>query len=125
MLRAWPIPAKITGVVAVALLLLALYLMYLLIDLAITSSYRADSYRHVSKQMQGLEDFIERRDSQVSDLENFRALELIEERQFGGKYLPWLNTDLGLVRFNDGGSIVAICEIPASNDDLGDCPDTL
>ena len=125
MLRAWPISAKITGLLAVILLFLSLFLAYLVIDIAITNSYTADSFRHVSKQRQGLEEFVEGRDPQASDLENFRALGLVQERQFDGKYLPWLNTELGLIRFNEDGSVLAICETPASQADLGDCPDTL
>ena len=75
--------------------------------------------------MEGFEGFIESRNHQTSDLENFRTLGLISEKQYDGKYLPWLNTELGLVRFNEDGFIVAICEKSAANEDLGDCPDTL
>ena len=125
MFRAWPVAAKITGVAVIALLLLTAYLAYLLLDLGISSSYLSESYARTSRQMQGLENFITNRDYQASDLENFRALGLMNDQQYNGKYLPWLNTKLGLVRFNDDGFLVAICQTPAFLADMGDCPDTL
>jgi len=94
------------------------------IDLAVVDHYSNDSYGKLAEDHQSLENYVIARKSHSSDLAAFEALELIQDYQYDGKYSPWLNTKIGLVRFDETGFIIQICD---SFDLLNstDCPPNL
>lgn len=106
-----------------AVLFLALWLG-LILDRNLGYYYDEQGYTQMSINEIALENYITSRRGFETDLDAFESLQLIDADQYNGKYEPWTNTKLGLIRFDESGFITDICQLPAHTGDQN-CPPQL
>jgi len=87
-------------------------------------NYLEDSYRDMETQNIQLTDYIKSRREYENDKLAFEGLGLILTKDFGGKYDSWINTQLGFIRFDSNGFIVAYCSIGVGRNST-ECPPNL
>ncbi|MEE9347850.1 MAG: hypothetical protein V3U82_06620 [Robiginitomaculum sp.] len=90
----------------------------------IGSNYLDETFRDMSTQIEQLSDYIKLRREYENDKLAFEELGLISTDDFDGKYDPWINTQLGLIRFDSNGFIVAYCSVTHEYNDP-ECPPNL
>ena len=93
-------------------------------DLAAADHYSAQTIRDLKSQQDQLTRYIKARRSYQNDQVAFEKLDLISSNQYDGKSEPWLHTELGLIKFDASGFIIAICPV-ASGLNHPDCPPQL
>ncbi|WP_017930528.1 hypothetical protein [Robiginitomaculum antarcticum] len=91
------------------------------VDQATAEHYGGQSFDQKTEANRKLEIYVSKRRSYETDKEAFEKLGYIAVEQYDGKYRPWINTELGLVKFDEMGFIEKICE-PISLLNDPDCP---
>ena len=100
-----------------------LYLGQLMIN-ATTNTYGKQSFDDLNRANQKLKKYISSRRAHATDMTAFDELGFINLEQYDVKYLPWLSTEIGLVKFDDTGFIVNICDATSRLNGPG-CPPEL
>ena len=105
------------------LLFLGLYLVTLM-DQALKDHYSGQTYEEMkTRQKQLVSTVVLSRDFD-NHREYFAAEGWLDVDSYGGKYAPWTNTQMGLVRFDENGFINAVCA-PELDQNERQCPPQL
>jgi len=93
-------------------------------NLSAADHYSSQTFRDMASHQEVLTDYTKSRRDFENDEMAFQNLGLILANQNDGKYEPWLNTKMGLVKFDAEGFIVAICS-PSTGLNNPECPPQL
>ena len=93
-------------------------------NLAAADHYSAQTFRDMKSQQEQLTSYIKSRRNYENDQVAFQKLDLISSDQYDGKYEPWLHTEMGFIKFDANGFIVAVCPV-SSGLNHPECPPQL
>ena len=95
-----------------------------LVTNATTHTYGKQSFDALTDANQKLKKYIYVRRTHKTDENAFKELGLIKSEQYNGKYAPWINTEIGLIKFDQSGFVENICDQTGMLSDP-DCPPEL